>query len=82
MMTQVSRIQLALWSELIGTYRGFVIDGHCIHVRIDDNVISFVIGTEEASLLQQFLSDDIVGRRIGILKTDLLDRPLRIRLIG
>ena len=81
MMTQVSRIQLALWSELIGTYKGFSIDGHSVHVRIDDNVVSFVIGSEEASLLQQILSDNMMGRKIGILKTDLIDRPLLIRLI-
>jgi len=78
---QVNQTRLALWSELIGTYKGYVIDDQCIHVRIDDNVVSFVIGSEEESSLQQILSDNMLGRKIGILKTDLIDRPLLIRLI-
>lgn len=81
-MRQGEQIRLALWAELIGPYGGFVIDGHYIRVRIDDNVVSFVIGSEEAILLQQILNDNMIGRKIGILKTDLIDKPVLIRLIG
>lgn len=79
---QAKQIRLAAWSELVGTYEGFVIDGHYIHVKIDDNVISFGIESEEAKFLQQILKNTIIGTKIGILKTGLPSKPLLIRLIS
>jgi len=81
-LREEQEVRLVSWSEIVGTYNGLVIAEHFTRVRINGNIISFPNGTEEATLLQQFLNESMVGRRVGVLRADLPDKPLLIRLIG
>lgn len=81
-MPEKQETWLAPFSEIVGTYNGLVIKDHFTHVKINGYVISFPNGTKEATLLQQFFNENMVGRKIGVLRTDLLDKPLLIRLIA
>lgn len=72
---------LTPWSEVVVIYNGLVIEEHFTRVKINGNMISFPNGSKEATLLQQFLKENMVGRNIGILRTDLPDKPHLIRLI-
>jgi len=72
---------LPSFSEIVGMFNGLVIEGEFTHVKIDDDVLSFQNETQEAAFLKQFLTDNIVGKKIGILRTDNPDKPILIRMI-
>jgi len=74
-------VWLPPWSEMVGVYDGIIIEEDFTHVKINGKVISFKNGTKEATLLQQYLNEKMIGRKIRILRTDLPDKPILIRLI-
>lgn len=69
------------WHEIVGTLIDISSDDDCIYVVINEIMLSFVRDSEEASYISQTLNRSIIGRSVGILKTDLPERPLRIRLV-
>lgn len=75
-------IKLNIWSEVVGTDDGLVIEENFTHLRINSSVISFPNGTKEATLVRQFFNENMVGRKIGVLRTDLADKPLLFRIVG
>jgi len=68
------------WMELVGSLRELSHDDKFTYIKIGDAVLSFINGSQEAELLTQKLHK-CVGERVGILKTDLSDNPLLLRLI-
>lgn len=77
---QGNAIHLRLWMELTGKLCGISRDEHFTHVRIEHWMLSFPNGSEEADLLRQKLAK-AVGKKIGVLRTDLPDNPLLVRVI-
>lgn len=79
---EVKLLHLVPWSEVIGTYHGFYVDVGHIYVRVGKRVVAFPDGSREATLVRKTLNERMVGRKIGILRTeDLPDRPVLIRVV-
>ena len=77
---KIKKIHLSPWTELYGKLYGIFHDNHLIHVRIGYWMLSFPNGSGEAELLRHKLPK-LVGRKVGILKTDLPSNPLLVRVI-
>ena len=77
----INETHLRPWFELIGTYNGLEIDEYFVYIKIDDKVVSFSKDSEEALYVQEKLDSSVVGRKIGVLKTDLQEKLVRIRLV-
>jgi hypothetical protein len=79
-MQEKQEVRLTSWSEVVGTFHRVFADNHFTYVKINDKTLSFPKESQESEIIQTKLKS-LIGRRIGILKTDLIDWPLRIRLI-
>lgn len=79
---EIELLHLVPWSEVTGTYHGSQVDGHHIYVRIGKRAVAFAVESREASLVRRRLSENMVGRKIGILKTNLPDKPLLFRVVS
>jgi len=75
-----SKTPLPPWSEIVGTLQGVFADDLFIHVKIDGNLFSFANESRESEIILTKLKP-LIGREVGILKTDSVDNPLCIRLI-
>mgnify|MGYP001558297466 CR=1 FL=1 len=80
-MLKELEVWLPPWSEMVGIYDGIGIEEDFTHVKINGKVISSKNGTKEATLLQQCLNEKMIGRKIGVLRTNLPDKPILIRMI-
>ncbi len=69
------------WEEIIGKVNGFSSDDIDVWLKIDDHVLSFIGDSTEASCIKEFLNEAFLGRVIAILKTDIPEKPIIIRLI-
>jgi hypothetical protein len=74
------KTSLPPWSEIVGTLQGVFADDLFIHVKINGNLLSFAKELRESEIIQTKLKP-LIGRKVGILKTDSVDNPLCIRLI-
>ena len=72
---------LNYWYEIVGEFRGISSDNDFIHLKIGERVLSFLKNTVEARYTQERLDTCVVGQRIGILRTDLFETPILIRLV-
>jgi hypothetical protein len=75
------QVHLPFWSEVIGTLNSFNVDNDALKLVIDDKMLSYPNNSEEAIYLQKKLDASLIGRRIEVLRTDIPDKPLLIRLI-
>lgn len=73
-------VHLQIWSEVVGTYKGLFVTDYDLQVRISNEVLSFPKDSDEALYVQENLGG-VIGRKIGILKTDVPEKPLCIRLV-
>lgn len=73
------KMMLREWHEVCGTFRGLQRDDNGITVTFDG--FELCVYTEsEAEIVEQSLSDSLQGARVSILKTDLPDRPLLVKV--
>lgn len=74
--------RLDFWSEIIGQYLGTnIVDGF-IHVRIGKKTLVFDSDSKETSILRGQLKKVLVNQTVGILRTDLSEAPLIVRIIN
>jgi len=71
-----NEFRLEPWTEITGKLIAVSSDDNFIYVKIGDKTLS--IGKSE--IIQAKLTS-MLGREIGILKTDFVDNPLRVRII-
>lgn len=82
MSTENSENHWPLWSEVVGPLHSVFADDRFTYVKINGKTLSFPKESQESEITQTELNNaSLIGRKIGILKTDVIDRPLRIRLI-
>jgi len=77
---KMKKIHLSPWTELCGKLLGISTNDYLVNVKIGDRVISFQHGSHEAKLVKQNLVK-LVGKKVGVLKTDLPEKPLVIRVL-
>jgi hypothetical protein len=71
-------VVLSVWSEFKGICEGYNINETSIHMHIEGKVL--IICKTEA-IVNLLRSQDIVGKRIGILRTDILNKEYLVRLL-
>lgn len=75
-----NEIHLGTWNELVGKLSSFSSNDEYV-LEIGDYILAFSITSKEALYLQERINDDLIGKTIGILRTDILEKPLAVRLI-
>lgn len=80
---QGERVYLGAWMEVVGRLCGVSTDDHFTYLKIGDKLLSFPRHSTEAEIIEnEFSNDRLIGRKIGILRTDNPSRPLLIRIEG
>jgi len=74
------KTHLTPWTEVVGTLKEIFADDLFIYVKIDGQLLSFASESRESEIIIAKLKP-LMGRKIGILKTDSADNPFCIRLI-
>jgi hypothetical protein len=74
-----NEVRLEPWTEITGKLIAVSSDDNFIYVKIGNKTLS--IGRESTKSEIQAKLTSMLGREIGILKTDFVDNPLRVRII-
>jgi len=80
-LTMSEEVHLEPWVEITGVLRSIETKKAFLHLEIADTVLSFEIESKEASCAQERINRNLIGRKIGILRTDIAEKPLVVRLI-
>jgi hypothetical protein len=72
-------IRLNPWEEACGTLRSVVEDFP--YLTLDFGKFRVVLGSDEASAIKNLLTDELIGKRISVLRTDLPDKPALMRVV-
>lgn len=72
-------IHLKHWHEAVDRFLGLDRDDHWLMVRMGCGHLAFPIDSKEAEVLGKLLKDELIGQRIGILRTDLASKPIVVR---
>jgi hypothetical protein len=75
-----NEVRLEPWTEITGKLIAVSSDDNFIYVKIGDKTLSIVRESGKSEIIQAKLTS-MLGREIGILKTDFVDNPLRVRII-
>jgi hypothetical protein len=67
--------------EIIGVLRHLSEDESYVHLIIGERLLSFLKETKESHVILKNLSKEALGKKIGILLTDLPNEPIIIRII-
>lgn len=76
----MKEVYLRLWDEVLGVYQGVEITEIQATLLLRKLRIRFPVHSPEAEILKK-LDDSFLGKRIGILKTDVPNKPVVIRVI-
>lgn len=71
--------RLGRWWELTGIFKGFETRGEKLRAILDCGILEFGRESRESKILREEL-DNCEGQRVGILRTDLPEKPLAIRI--
>jgi len=72
-------IRLKPWEEACGTLQG--IDEDYPYLTLDFGKFRVVLGSDEASAIKNRLTDELIGKRISVLRTDIPDKPALMRVV-
>ncbi len=76
-------IQLEEWDEIRVPFQSIEADRYLTRVLINGDLgLILITGTQEASILNNILKENLKGKKIGILKTDIPTKPLLARLVS
>lgn len=80
---RAERCRLDMWWEIVGVLRGARESGHVYEIYIECNErlykLACPVESREAGILREKL-EGLEGRVIGILRTDLADEPVAVRV--
>lgn len=71
---------LRLWDEAVGVYQGVKLTQFEAVLLFKGYQVSFPLNSPGSELIKN-LDDSLVGKKVGILKTDLHNKPLVIRVL-
>ena len=73
------------WEEAIGLFKGIEFDAYSVAIKLEfpnkSSIKLLFFGDLEKKIIITFLKDVQVGNVIGLLKTDLLDKPVTMRIL-
>ena len=72
---------LQIWMEIIGKLQGISRDDYYIYLEIDNKSIPFRRESREALYLKDKI-DVFIGKSIALLRTDIPDKPILVRLVS
>jgi hypothetical protein len=72
-------IRLKPWEEACGRLQGVAEDFP--YLTLDFGKFRVVLGSDEASAIKNLLTDELIGKRISVLRTDLPDKPALMRVV-
>jgi hypothetical protein len=74
-------IRLKEWDELVGTFEGLEKDDFTLLVHFEG--FHFILNSmsHEAEIIEKLLSSNLIGRKIALLRTDLIEKPFIVREI-
>lgn len=78
MHTVSSNWALSKWDELIGVCEGYHVSTSSIHLSVDGRTIVLPLDAFLSTLLKD---QKVIGKRVGVLKTDLHLRPFLVRIV-
>lgn len=81
MNKKTNHIRLKPYEEATGRFQGLKKDEYILSILFGGFEIAFRVDSSEAAIIEQNLATTPVGERIGILSTDLADKPVLIRII-
>jgi len=74
---------LGIWEEAVGIFRGLGIEGDVLKVTFNDSdVIPFFINSPESEILKSKLGDQCIGKKVSILRTDIDEKAILVRILG
>jgi hypothetical protein len=71
-------VVLSVWNEFKGICVGYDINETSIHIHIEDKVLNI---SKTEAIINLLKNQDIVGKRIGILRTDIPTKDYLLRLL-
>ena len=80
-LVQDKDFNLRPWAEIVGQFTGLLTEGGYVYCQIGGKTLAFPTDSAIAKYLRERLDDDFIGRTIGILRTDLADQPILVRLV-
>lgn len=79
--SQLPAITPPLWAEAIGVFNGLSSDDSRIYIKIGNKTLCLPIASIESEAALDNLHRGLIGRKIGLLRTDEPMKPLVVRLI-
>lgn len=79
-LEEKGRIHLKAWDEVVGTFRGLEKDEFTLLVQFEGFHFILNLASHEAEIVEKLLNNKI-GRKIGLLRTDLVEKPFIAREI-
>lgn len=76
------QISLAPWVELVGVLQRLFCDESYVYLEIANRLISFRQELAGSAIILNGLSKNMIGKKIGVLLTDLPDKPIIVRIFS
>jgi hypothetical protein len=77
----MSLIRLKEWEEIVGRFEGLEKDEFTLLVQFEEFHFILNSASHEAEIIEKLLSSNLIGRKIGLLRTDLIEKPFIAREI-
>jgi hypothetical protein len=74
------RILLREWEEIQGIFRGLVEEKNLVFIQFDDSQLVFSSEALDGEIAKNKLNGRLIGNRISILRTDISEKPIIIRV--
>jgi hypothetical protein len=79
-VTERKEIRLQEWTEAVGTFRGILKENFSISILFDDFQVVLYLDEREAKRVEEQLESATVGDKIAILRTNILEKPVMVRI--
>ena len=73
-------IRLKEWEELCGTLKSLEKDDFSVSIHIGDCHLVFNSESSEGKTINEKLDGVMIGSRLSILKTDIIEKPIIIKV--
>ena len=77
----LSRVHLKCFDEIVGQYKGIERSDCETAIAIGDLKVVFPTGSAEAEVAMELLGEELMGTKIGLIRIDRRDKPLRVRTV-
>ncbi len=77
---EVKEKHLRSWDEIVGVLQAMELTQFEAILLFEECYVSFPLNSPEGELIKN-LDDLLVGKKVGMLKTDLREKPLVIRML-